>query len=40
MIKKRIRIKDKKIKAVLKNEIRENARDDFFELLRRAIRSK
>ena len=31
-------IKDKKIKALLKNGGRKNARRDFFELLRRAVK--
>jgi hypothetical protein len=35
-IKKRIRIKDKKIKDMLTNDGREQAKKDFFELLKRA----
>jgi hypothetical protein len=38
MKKIRLRIKDKKIKELLKNGNRKNAKDDFFELLRRAVR--
>jgi hypothetical protein len=39
MQKKRLRIKNKKIKALLKDGGRNNAKDDFFELLKRAVRS-
>jgi hypothetical protein len=39
-MKRRIKIRDKKIKILLEREGRENVRDDFYELLRRAIRSK
>jgi hypothetical protein len=37
MKKIRLRIKDKKIKEVLIDGGRKSARDDFFELLRRAV---
>jgi hypothetical protein len=37
MTKKRLTIKDKKIKALLKNSGRKDAKKDFFELLKRAI---
>ena len=37
MSKKRLRIKDAKIKEVLKDGGRKNAKDDFFELLKRAV---
>jgi hypothetical protein len=37
--KRKLRIKDKKIKALMKDGGRNNARDDFFELLKRAVRS-
>jgi len=40
MKKTRLRIKDKKIKEVLKDGRRKNAKDDFFELLRRAVRTE
>jgi hypothetical protein len=40
MKKIRLRIKDKKIKSLLRNGERKNAKDDFFELLRRAVRTK
>lgn len=38
MTKKRLLLKDKKIKALLKNGGRKDARKDFFELLRRAVK--
>jgi len=37
MTKKRLTIKDKKIKALVKNGGRKGAKKDFFELLKRAI---
>jgi len=40
MQKKRLRIKDKKIKELLKNGGRKSAKDDFFELLKRAVNSR
>ena len=40
MTKKRLRIKDKKIKELLKDGGRKIAKDDFFELIRRAVISK
>jgi hypothetical protein len=40
MKKLRLRIKNKKIKEVLKGGGRKSARDDFFELLRRAVHTK
>ena len=40
MKKNRLRIKDKKIKELLKDHGRKSAKDDFFELLRRAVRTK
>jgi hypothetical protein len=39
-MKKRLRIKNKKIKNVFRSGGRSNAREDFFELLKRATRSK
>jgi hypothetical protein len=36
-MKRKIRIRDKKIKKILKEENRKNVKDDFFELLRRAV---
>jgi hypothetical protein len=36
--KKKLQPKDKRIKEVLKNGGREGAKEDFFELLRRAAR--
>jgi hypothetical protein len=38
MTKKRFTIKDKEIKALLKNGGRKGAKKDFFELLKRAVR--
>jgi hypothetical protein len=38
MTKKRFSIKDKKIKALLKDGGRKGAQKDFFELLKRAVR--
>jgi hypothetical protein len=40
MTRKRLRIKDKKIRELLKDGGRKSAKDDFFELLRRAVNSK
>jgi len=40
MKKIRLRIKDKKIKEVLKDGGRKSAKDDFLELLRRAVHLK
>jgi hypothetical protein len=37
---KTIRVKDKRIKTLLKKGGRKNARRDFFELLRRAARTE
>jgi hypothetical protein len=37
MKKKPLRIKDKKIREVLKSSGKRNVRDDFFELLKRAV---
>jgi hypothetical protein len=37
MTKKRITVKDKKIKALLKNGGRKGAKKDFFELLKRSV---
>ena len=37
MAKKRLIIKDKKIRALLKNGGRKGAKKDFFELLKRAV---
>jgi hypothetical protein len=37
MKKKRLRIKDKKITELLKDGGRKSAKDDFFELLKRAV---
>jgi len=37
MTKKRITIKDKKIKALLKKGGRKGAKKDFFELLKRSV---
>ena len=39
MTKKRIIIKDKKLRELLRNGGREGARKDFFELLRRAVKA-
>jgi hypothetical protein len=39
MTKKQLTIKDKKIKALLRNGGRKDARRDFFELLRRAVKN-
>ena len=39
MTKKKLVIKDKKIKALLKNGGRKGAKKDFFELLKRAVRN-
>jgi hypothetical protein len=38
MAKKRLTVKDRKIKDLLKNGGRKDAKKDFFELLKRAIR--
>lgn len=38
MTKKRLVLKDKKIKALIKDGGRKGARRDFFELLKRAVR--
>lgn len=38
MAKRRIVIKDKKLKQLIKKEGREGAKKDFFELLKRATR--
>jgi hypothetical protein len=38
MTKKRLVLKDKKIKALVKNGGRGGAKKDFFELLKRAVR--
>jgi hypothetical protein len=35
--KRRLRIKDKKIKALLNNNSKNNTKEDFFELLKRAV---
>jgi|WetSurMetagenome_2_1015567.scaffolds.fasta_scaffold00353_31 hypothetical protein len=37
-MRKKLRIKNKKIKILLKDGGRNNAKDDFFELLKRAVR--
>lgn len=37
-MKKKIRIKNRKIKELLKNGGREGAKKDFFELLKRAVK--
>jgi len=37
MKKRRLRIKNKKIKTLLRDHQRNNAKDDFFELLKRAV---
>jgi hypothetical protein len=39
MTKNRITIKDKKIKALLKNGGKQGAKKDFFELLKRAVKN-
>jgi hypothetical protein len=38
MQKKRLKIKNKKLKELFKGGGRSNAKDDFFELLKRAVR--
>ncbi len=38
MTKKRITIKDKKVKALLKNGGRKGAKKDFFELVKRSVK--
>lgn len=38
MKRKKLEIKDKKIKKLLKNKGREGAEKDFFELLKRAVK--
>jgi hypothetical protein len=35
--KRRLRIRDKKIKALLSNNTKNNTKEDFFELLKRAV---
>ena len=39
MEKKRIKVKDKKVRGLIKEGSRKNAREDFFELLKRATHS-
>ncbi len=39
MTKKRFTIKDKKVKALLMNGGRKDAKKDFFELLKRSVKS-
>jgi hypothetical protein len=39
MTKKRVTIKDKKLRALLKEGGRKGAQKDFFELLRRAVKT-
>lgn len=39
MTKKKVIIKDKRLKELLKNGGRQGARKDFFELLRRAVKA-
>ncbi|HSX09206.1 MAG TPA: hypothetical protein VLF93_03575 [Candidatus Saccharimonadales bacterium] len=39
MTKKKLVIKDKKIKVLLKNGGRKGAKKDFFELLKRAVQT-